>query len=513
MQQEEILTLQFGAFSNSIMNDYWDLEQLNAEEAMKVNPEARHNSIFINNDPKRPRTIIFDLKDNLEKYSFFQSKAQNVDKENLGYWDQNKVQVFDFSQNQEEEEKGEVHKKKIPWFSKFTLTEKNFCRVPPVDNFFNIYHHGSRMLQSADQLEEMENKVRYFLEDSDYLRGFQCFLDTNSGFGSINKYILEYLSEECSKSPIFQYALNNEHYTNNFDGKQNEKILEGMKFINGAICMQELKEYVSCYIPIDVENLLQTRNLHPGLLSMAPKKSYNILSLILSNLSIPYRYTGTGPTAESAKGFIDHLLPYPELNIFNAYSHIQGYPQYFDKANGPAEEEKLKSIFNYKEFKPLSLFTVNGNKDKLKKYTTFAEEFVLRGGIQGIKIPKEFESISNNFHIQESGVLLHDNLYRLFDPKIVGTFESLCEGPNSPEYFRFPVHSVLYSSEITKFYMEDMYKGLKTVERGARLQFIKEGLADDEFKEIEHFYQNMRDSYDNARDDVGGDDAEEDDDF
>ena len=26
MQQEEILTLQFGAFSNSILNDYWDLE-------------------------------------------------------------------------------------------------------------------------------------------------------------------------------------------------------------------------------------------------------------------------------------------------------------------------------------------------------------------------------------------------------------------------------------------------------------------------------------------------------
>ena len=59
------------------------------------------------------------------------------------------------------------------------------------------------------------------------------------------------------------------------------------------------------------------------------------------------------------------MLPYPELNIFNAYFHIQGHPQYFDKANGPAEEEKLKSIFNYKEFRPLSLFTVN-TKDKLK---------------------------------------------------------------------------------------------------------------------------------------------------
>ncbi len=60
---------------------------MNAEEAMKVNPEARHNSIFMNNDPKRPRTIIFDLKDNLEKYSFFQNKAQKVNtQENLGYW-------------------------------------------------------------------------------------------------------------------------------------------------------------------------------------------------------------------------------------------------------------------------------------------------------------------------------------------------------------------------------------------------------------------------------------------
>ena len=68
------------------------------------------------------------------------------------------------------------------------------------------------------------------------------------------------------------------------------KILEGMKFLNGALCMQELKEYASCYIPIEVENLMKFRNLNPGLLSMAPKKSYNILALILSNLSIPYRF-------------------------------------------------------------------------------------------------------------------------------------------------------------------------------------------------------------------------------
>jgi len=49
--------------------------------------------------------------------------------------------------------------------------------------------------------------------------------------------------------------------------------------------------------------------------------------------------------------------------------------------------------------------------------------------------------------------------------------------------------------------------------------FLKEFLVnkfclDDEFKEIEHFYQNMRDCYDNARDEVDGDDGEqEDDDF
>jgi len=510
--QEEILTFQFGAFSNSILNDYWDLEQLNAEEAMKVNPEASNNSIFMHNDPKRPRTIIFDLKDNLEKYSFYQTKAQQTKHENIGYWDQNKVQVFDFSQPAEEEEKENPSKKKHAWFSKFALTERNFCRVPPVDNFFNVFHHGSRMLQNQDQVDEIEDKIRYYLEDSDYLRGFQCFLDTNSGYGSINKYILQYLSEECPKNPVFQYAFNNEHYANNSDSKQNEKILEGMKFLNGALCMQELKEYASCYIPIEVENLLKFRNLNPGLLSLAPKKSYNILSMIISNLSIPYRHTGTGPTAESAKGFIDHLLPYPELNIFNVYFQVPGFPQYLDKPNSSAEQEKMNSIFNYKDFKPISLFNANA-KDKLKKYTTFAEEFVLRGGIQGIKIPREFESVSNNFHIQESGVLLHDNLFRLFDPKMVGTFESVNYGPNSPDYFKFPLHTVLYSNESTKFYMEDMFKSLKTVEKGARLQFIKEGVADEEFKELEHFYQNMRDSYDNAADDNDIEGVEEDDDF
>ena len=135
----------------------------------------------------------------------------------------------------------------------FALTERNFCRVPPVDNFFNVYQHGSRMLQNADQVTNLpkcnENKIfprkslkKWKIKSDISWKILIIFVDSKFSQTPIlalapssksfswpfsqffSKYILQYLNEECPKSPVFQYAFNNEHYASNLDGKQNEKV-------------------------------------------------------------------------------------------------------------------------------------------------------------------------------------------------------------------------------------------------------------------------------------------------
>jgi hypothetical protein len=54
---------------------------------LKADPDALLNSTFIKGDPQRPRTLIFDLKENLQKYNFYQSSVDTEhEKNNFKHW-------------------------------------------------------------------------------------------------------------------------------------------------------------------------------------------------------------------------------------------------------------------------------------------------------------------------------------------------------------------------------------------------------------------------------------------
>jgi hypothetical protein len=59
--------------------------------------------------------------------------------------------------------------------------------------------------------------------------------------------------------------------------------------LNKIVALYELKEYVTWYLPIDVDNILQFPSLNPSLRTN-PDKALNFISLLVSNISLPYRY-------------------------------------------------------------------------------------------------------------------------------------------------------------------------------------------------------------------------------
>jgi len=168
-----------------------------------------------------------------------------------------------------------------------------------------------------------------------------------------------------------------------------------MKFLNKIVSMYEMREYVSCYIPIEVDNILRFQNLNPSVMHAAPKQAYNLLSLLISNLSLPYRYkktltlfnslrlTSISAHRDSIKTFMEQLLPYPELTIFNAAFHIPGYPQVLDEKDISKQLTYEPNIFNYKEYKPLSIFSIS-NKDKSKTHLKVQRFFIFENNLSRI---------------------------------------------------------------------------------------------------------------------------------
>lgn len=56
----------------------------------------------------------------------------------------------------------------------------------------------------------MEDRIRWHLEQSDRLQGFQLMCDTNSGYGGFAQALLsEYIRDEAPKAPVLLYSLKN----------------------------------------------------------------------------------------------------------------------------------------------------------------------------------------------------------------------------------------------------------------------------------------------------------------
>ena len=47
--------------------------------------------------------------------------------------------------------------------------------------------------------------MRKLLEEEDYLKGFQLFVDTDSGFGSFSQEIVKFIKDECGKKSIITF--------------------------------------------------------------------------------------------------------------------------------------------------------------------------------------------------------------------------------------------------------------------------------------------------------------------
>ena len=68
---------------------------------------------------------------------------------------------------------------------------------------FDIFGLG---LNYDDLTETIEDRIRFFAEEADYLRGFHTILDSNNSFGGVGSKISELLADEYSTQVHFDYV-------------------------------------------------------------------------------------------------------------------------------------------------------------------------------------------------------------------------------------------------------------------------------------------------------------------
>ncbi|NWV06258.1 MSTO1 protein, partial [Ptilonorhynchus violaceus] len=69
------------------------------------------------------------------------------------------------------------------------------------------FGQGESLLQDPACLEELEDRLHFFVEECDYLQGFQVLCDLHNGFSGVGAKVTELLHDEYSRKGILTWGL------------------------------------------------------------------------------------------------------------------------------------------------------------------------------------------------------------------------------------------------------------------------------------------------------------------
>ncbi|NXI29013.1 MSTO1 protein, partial [Sterrhoptilus dennistouni] len=69
------------------------------------------------------------------------------------------------------------------------------------------FGQGESLLQDPACLEELEDRLHFYVEECDYLQGFQVLCDLHNGFSGVGAKVTELLRDEYSQKGILTWGL------------------------------------------------------------------------------------------------------------------------------------------------------------------------------------------------------------------------------------------------------------------------------------------------------------------
>ncbi|KAK1207991.1 MSTO1 protein, partial [Pygoscelis papua] len=69
------------------------------------------------------------------------------------------------------------------------------------------FGQGERLLQDPGCIEELEDRLHFYVEECDYLQGFQVLCDLHNGFSGVGAKVTELLYDEYSGKGILTWGL------------------------------------------------------------------------------------------------------------------------------------------------------------------------------------------------------------------------------------------------------------------------------------------------------------------
>lgn len=342
----EVITLQLGHYSNFVGTHWWNLQ----DASLSYDPDAplgqvqsdvlfREGQTLGEHITYTPRLIAMDLKGSLRTLRQEGSLYDSGKDTSAVTWDGNLMmhresppQKNSFLEDLEKLDKGEIlaeadFSNSQPQCSaagpvsvdtvnsQLSRLQKgyklegsvkvwsDFLRIhlhPRTISVIHQYNHdgeahrleafgqGEALLQ-ASVLEDLEDRLHFFVEECDYLQGFQVFCDLADGFSGLGSKVTEMLQDSYSGRGILTWGLAPVNHPNSTPMKDLYHLL------NCTLGTVNLANHSSLFCPFTLRGGLGLRPTSPvtfPFLNYDPSLWYHssaVLALALDALTVPYR--------------------------------------------------------------------------------------------------------------------------------------------------------------------------------------------------------------------------------
>ncbi|KAG0056256.1 mtDNA inheritance, partitioning of the mitochondrial organelle [Gryganskiella cystojenkinii] len=283
----EIITLQFGHYSNYVGTHYWNTQEAHFNY-QQVGDEEEPAQELVNHDclyrvgvtPKgvdtyTPRALIFDLKGgfgSIKKYKLYESQqakedySQNYDLS----WDPSKMETFReqeysrsaYQQHLENEELGlateegedDVELNQIKTWSDYNRVYFHPQSMITLSGYqlesefmpFDVFSYGrGAFIDTEKEKETYDENFRLFTEECDQLQGFQVMADVLDGWGGYATSYLEMLREDFPKATVVTYGLSDDQMGRHATMREKQ-----ITIANEALAFANLSSLSSLYVPV-----------------------------------------------------------------------------------------------------------------------------------------------------------------------------------------------------------------------------------------------------------------------
>ncbi|XP_074422910.1 protein misato homolog 1 isoform X5 [Larus michahellis] len=386
---------------------------------------------------------------------------------------------------------------------------------PPLPSFFlrdcgclEAFGQGESLLQDPGCVEELEDRLHFYVEECDYLQGFQVLCDLHNGFSGVGAKVTELLCDEYSGKGILTWGLTPVS-SNAGDSRKNI-----YRLMNTALGIARLSSHSSLFCPMSLRGSLGIKPQPPVAFpyvdcdASLDYHSSAVLAAALDTLTAPYRLC-------SSQGSMMHLaetltfsgrkvvaawasLPFPARPGCSLPDALCAHPQAVPwKLLSPCRERKVSGCFAQSVVlrgvgKESHISSCAGKPPASPLHACESTEEALQRYLHTL-----FPGAFSTSHVLEQPCHTQPPYPQFFSPLLTRQGFLLDKPPRYPSAAvdSIPVLAALQAAPVVRMLLRGLYKDVQKLNARRWASFFSAGVEQDDFQEALEELQTLAQAY------------------